>query len=50
MLDFDLRLTEVPPSVPVGFLTSGGVPDDVSDCELGNSDFRDQMEPTINFF
>ncbi len=39
MLDFDLGLTDVPPSSPVGFLTSGGVPDDTSDCELGNSNF-----------
>ncbi len=35
MLDFDLGLTEVPPSFQVGVPTSGGVPDDVSDCELG---------------
>ncbi len=47
-LDFDLRRTEVPPSFPVGFPNSGGVPDDVSDCELGNSDFQDQLERTVN--
>ncbi len=48
MLDFDLDLTEVSPSFPVGILTSGGIPDDVSDCELGNSNFRDQTERTIS--
>ncbi len=48
MLDFELGLTEVPPSFPVRFPTSGGIPDDVSDCELGNSDFRYQMERTIS--
>ncbi len=48
LLDFDLGLTEVPPSFPVGFPTPGGVPNDVSDCELGNSDFQDQMEGIIS--
>ncbi len=49
MLDFDLELTEVPPSFPVGLPPSGGIPDDVSDCELRNSYFRDQMEHAILF-
>ncbi len=41
MLVFD-RLTEV----PLSFLV--GVPDDILDRELGNSDIEDQMERTIS--
>ncbi len=48
MLGSGLGHTEVPPSFWVGVLTSGGVPDDVSECDLGNSDFQDQMEHAIN--
>ncbi len=47
MLDFDLRFTEVPLSFQVRVLTSGGIPDVVSDCKLGNLDFPDQMECTF---
>ncbi len=47
MLDFNLTLTELPPSFRVRVPTSWGVPDDVSGCQLGNSDFREQMECTI---
>ncbi len=47
MLDFDLKLTEVPLSFPVGFPISGGISDGVSGCELGNSDFWDQIERTM---
>ncbi len=50
MLDFNLRLKEVPVSFRVGVLTSGSVPDDVSNCELRNSDFQDQIERTIIFY
>ncbi len=39
MLVFDLGLIEVSLSFLGGVPTLGGVPDDVSDCELGNSHF-----------
>ncbi len=48
MLDFDLGLNEVPLSFPVRFPTSGSISDDVSNSELRNFDFQDQMERTIN--
>ncbi len=48
MLDFELRVTEVPQSFQVRVLTSGGILDDVCNGELGNSDFRDQLERTIS--
>ncbi len=47
ILDFELEVTEVPLSFQVGVLTSGGVPDDVSNCELGSSDLLDQLESII---
>ncbi len=40
MLDFDLGLTKVPLSFPVGFPTSGGIPDDVSDSEILTSKIK----------
>ncbi len=40
MLDFDLGLTKVPPSFCVGEPISGGVPDDLSECELRISDLE----------
>ncbi len=48
MLDFVPGVTEVPLSFQVGVLTSGGVPEDLSNCELGYSDFQDQMGHTIS--
>ncbi len=47
MLDFELSVTEVPLSFRVGVQSSGGIPD-VCDCEVKNSDFRDQLECTVS--
>ncbi len=48
ILDFEVGVGEVLPTFWVGNLTLGGVPFEISDWELRNSDFRVQMELTIS--
>ncbi len=47
MSGFDLGFTKVPLSFRIGVPASGGVCDDISNRELENSDFQDQMERTM---
>ncbi len=47
ILDFEVGVGEVLPTLQVGNPTAGGIPVEISDWELGNSDFRVQMERTI---
>ncbi len=46
MLDFEVGVDEVLPTFQVGNPTSGGAPVKIFNWELGNSDFRVQMERT----
>ncbi len=47
ILDFEVGVGEGPSTFRVGNPTSGGVPVQIFDWVLGNSDFRVQMERTI---
>jgi len=46
-LDFEVGGCEILPTFRVGNPTSKGVPPETSDLELGNSDFRVQLERTV---
>ncbi len=50
ILDFEVRVGEVLPTVRLVNPTSGGVPVEISDWKLRNSDFRVQMEHTISHY
>lgn len=49
ILDFEVVVGEGLPTFRVGNPTSGCVPFEIFDWELGNSDFPVQMECTIGF-
>ena len=47
LIKFMLGLVGARPTLQVGILTSGGNPVEILDLELGNCDFRVQLECTI---